>query len=71
MGELGSNKKRGHNARITGLAMLVMGIAVALAGGFGDATGLMSFSVLVAFAGFITLLIGIGIGREHKAAARD
>lgn len=71
MSELGTNKKRGHNARITGLALLVMGTVIALAAGTGEATGLMGFSVLVAFAGFITLLVGVGIGRENKPAARD
>ncbi|MGP9528577.1 hypothetical protein [Glutamicibacter sp. AOP5-A2-18] len=56
--------KRGHNARVTGLAMLVFGIAIALAAGYGQADGLSSFSVLVAVAGFITFIVGIGLGRE-------
>lgn len=71
MSELETKKKRGHDARITGLAMLVMGTVIALAAGTGEATGLMGFSALVAFAGLITLLVGIGVGREHKPAARD
>lgn len=63
----GMNKfvsRKGHNARITGLAMLVFGIAFALAGGYGDGQTLMSISVVVAIAGFITFIVGIGLGRE-------
>lgn len=56
--------KKGHNARITGLSMLVFGIAFALAGGYGDGQTLMSISVVVALAGFITFIVGIGLGRE-------
>lgn len=56
--------KRGHNTIVTGLAMLVFGIVFALAGGYGDASGLQGFSILVALAGFITLLVGIGRRRE-------
>ncbi|OIH86028.1 hypothetical protein BLJ79_04325 [Arthrobacter sp. UCD-GKA] len=56
--------KRGHNTIMTGLAMLVMGIAVALAGGYGDAPGLQGFAILVAIAGLVTLLVGVGRRRE-------
>lgn len=56
--------KRGHNTMMTGLAMLVMGIAVALVGGYGDAPGLQGFAVLVAIAGLVTLLVGVGRRRE-------
>lgn len=59
--------KRGHNTIMTGLAMLVFGTAFALIGGTGDASGLMGFGVLAAFAGFITLLVGIGRRRETPA----
>lgn len=71
MNELETKKKRGHNARITGASMLVMGTVIALASNAGEAAGLMGFSVLVAFAGLITLLVGVGIGRENKPTARD
>lgn len=60
--------KRGHNTIMTGLAMLVMGIAFALVGGFGDAPGLQGFAILVAIAGFVTLLVGVGRRRETPAA---
>lgn len=57
--------KRGHNTMVTGLAMLVFGFAVALgsAGELGS-PALNSLSTVVAFAGFITLLIGVGRRRE-------
>lgn len=64
-------KKRGHNAIMTGLALLVFGVAFALAGGAGEAAGLMSLGSLAAFAGFITLLVGIGMRRERQPATRD
>lgn len=59
--------KRGHNTMMTGLAMLVMGIVFALAGGYGDAPGLQGFAILVALAGFVTLLVGVGRRRETPA----
>lgn len=63
--------RKGHNARMTGLAMLVFGIAFALAGGYGDGQTLMSISVVVALAGFITFIVGIGLGRETPAKNND
>lgn len=63
--------RKGHNARMTGLAMLVFGIAFAFAGGYGDGKTLMSISVVVAVAGFITFIVGIGLGRETPAKTND
>jgi len=62
------HKKRGAMAMKTGLAMLVFGtvIAMAAAGENGNPQ-LNAFAVVVAFAGFITLLIGIGKWRERPA----
>lgn len=54
--------RKGHNARVTGLAMLVFGIAIALAS--GGTSGLTGFSVLVAIGGLVTLIVGVGLGRE-------
>lgn len=56
--------KRGHNTMMTGLALLVFGVAFALIGGTGDAAGIQGVGILAAFAGFITLLVGIGRRRE-------
>lgn len=55
--------KRGHNTMVTGAAMLVFGVVLALAfaSSEGAGSGLFGF---VAFAGFITLLVGIGRRRE-------
>lgn len=58
--------KRGHNTMVTGAAMLVLGTALALA--FSSTEGAaMGVFVLAAFAGFITLLVGIGRRRETPA----
>jgi hypothetical protein len=53
----------------TGLAMLVFGVAIALAFSVGrdKPGGMVGFASLVAFAGFITALIGIGKWRERPA----
>lgn len=59
--------KRGHNTIVTGLAMLVFGTVVAFiaSGSSNDgAAGFTGFCVLVAVAGLITLLIGVGRRRE-------
>jgi hypothetical protein len=52
----------------TGLGMLVFGIAIALfsAGENGNA-GLNGVSTLVAIAGFIVLIVGVGKYRERPA----
>lgn len=59
-----TTKKRGDKAIKTGLAMLVFGVAIALATASAE-NFLSGFSVLVAFAGFITLIVGFGIRRER------
>lgn len=63
------HKKRGANAMKTGLAMLVLGviIAIATAGEDGN-SGLSSFAAFVAFAGFITAIVGLGKWRERPAS---
>lgn len=57
--------RRGHNAIVTGVAMLVLGGAMtaALTVG-GSESPLLGFSALAALGGFITLIVGIGIRRE-------
>lgn len=66
MTNVGENvRKRGHNAMVTGLAMLVIGVVIALgSAGENGNPALQGWAVLVALAGFITLLIGIGRRRE-------
>lgn len=66
-----TDKKRGHNAIMTGLALLVFGIAFALIGGTGDADGMMGVGMFAALGGFITLLVGIGMRREKQPATSD
>jgi len=63
------HKRRGANAMKTGLAMLVLGvvIAIATAGENGNA-GLSGFAAFVAFAGFIVALVGLGKWRERPAS---
>jgi hypothetical protein len=53
----------------TGLAMLVFGVAVALAFGYGqeEPSGIVGFAALVAFLGFLTTVLGIGKWRERPA----
>jgi hypothetical protein len=52
----------------TGLGMLVFGIAIALASaGENGNAGLNGFSTLVAIAGFIVLIVGVGKWRERPA----
>jgi len=63
---MGDTKKRGANVMKTGFAMLVFGIAIALASaGENGNAGLNGFSSLVALAGFITAIIGLGIWRQR------
>lgn len=63
-----THKKRGAMAMKTGLAMLVFGVAIALAAaGENGNPGLSAFASVVALAGFITALIGIGKWRERPA----
>jgi hypothetical protein len=52
----------------TGAGMLVFGVIIALAtAGENGNTGLSSFAAVVAFAGFITAIIGLGKWRERPA----
>ena len=62
------HKRRGANIMKTGLGMLVFGIAIALfsAGEDGNA-GLNSVSTIVAIAGFIVAIVGVGKYRERPA----
>lgn len=62
------HKKRGVMAMKTGLAMIVFGVAIALAsaGEYGNA-GLSGFASFVAFAGFIAGIVGLGKWRERPA----
>ena len=63
-----THKRRGAMAMKTGLAMLVFGVAIALAAaGENGNPGLNAFASVVALAGFITALIGIGKWRERPA----
>jgi membrane-bound ClpP family serine protease len=62
MGETGFvQHKRGHNAIMTGLCLMVIGGILAVA------TALDGFGILVAVAGLVTLLIGFGMRRETPA----
>lgn len=62
------HKKRGANIMKTGAGMLVFGIIVALAtaGEYGSPQ-LNGFSSVVALAGFIVLIVGVGKYRERPA----
>jgi hypothetical protein len=52
----------------TGLAMLVLGVVIALASaGENGNAGLSGFAAFVAFAGFIVALVGLGKWRERPA----
>lgn len=63
------HKRRGANIMKTGAAMLVFGVAIAIAtaGEYGTPP-LNAFASVVAFAGFITGLIGVGKWRERPAS---
>lgn len=59
------HKRRGANIMKTGAAMLVFGVAVALAAaGENGNAGLNAFASVVALAGFITAIVGLGKWRE-------
>ncbi|SDW32881.1 hypothetical protein SAMN04487912_102346 [Arthrobacter sp. cf158] len=61
-------KRRAANIMKTGAAMLVFGVAVALASaGENGNAGLSGFSAFVAFAGLIVLIVGAGKWRERPA----
>lgn len=63
------HKRRGAMAIKTGLAMLVLGVAIALATSVGqeDVSPITGFASFVAFAGFITAIVGVGKWRERPA----
>lgn len=63
------HKKRGANTMKTGLAMLVLGVVLALAFSYGqDKPGaIVGWLGFVAFAGFIVTLVGVGKWRERPA----
>jgi uncharacterized membrane protein YidH (DUF202 family) len=62
------HKKRGANIMKTGLGMLVFGVAIALAFGYEQEPNAMTgWAALVAIAGFITAIVGIGKWRERPA----
>lgn len=63
-----THKRRGAMAMKTGLAMLVFGVAIALAAaGENGNPGLNAFASVVALAGFVTAIVGIGKYRERPA----
>lgn len=63
------HKKRGANIMKTGAGMLVFGIAVALAAaGENGNAGLNAFASVVALAGFIVAIVGVGKWRERPAS---
>jgi len=62
------HKKRGIMAMRIGAAMLVFGVAIALAtAGENGNPQLSGFASVVALAGFITAIIGLGKWRERPA----
>lgn len=54
--------RRGHNAMVTGLAILVFGMILAIA---GNGSGMTGFGILVSVAGLVIGIVGIGMRREH------
>lgn len=63
------HKRRGANIMKTGAGMLVFGIAIALAFSYGqeEPKAVAGWAGLVALAGFIVGLVGIGKWRERPA----
>jgi len=62
------HKKRGATVMKVGAAMLVFGVAIALASaGENGNPQLNAFASVVALAGFITAIIGLGKWRERPA----
>lgn len=62
------HKRRGANIMKAGAGMLVFGIVIALAtAGENGNAGLSSFSAVVALAGFITAIVGVGKWLERPA----
>lgn len=63
-----AHKRRGANIMKTGAGMLVFGVIIAMAsaGEYGNPQ-LNGFSAIVAIAGFIVLIVGLGKWRERPA----
>ena len=63
------HKRRGIITMRVGAAMLVFGVAIALAFSVGQDKpgGVVGFASLVALAGFITAIVGLGKWRERPA----
>jgi hypothetical protein len=63
------HRKRGIQAMRIGAAMLVFGVAIALAFSYGqeEPSAVVGLSAVVALAGFITAIIGLGKWRERPA----
>lgn len=63
------HKRRGAMTIKIGLAMLVFGTAIALAFMYGqeEPNAVGGWAALIAFAGFITAIVGIGKWRERPA----
>ena len=63
------HKRRGANIMKTGAGMLVFGVIIALAFSVGqdEPSGMVGFASLVALAGFITAIVGLGKWRERPA----
>jgi len=63
------HKRRGVNIMKTGLGMLVFGVVIALAFGYGQdkPAAVTGWAGLVALAGFITAIVGLGKWRERPA----
>lgn len=63
------HKRRGANIMKTGAGMLVFGIVIALAtAGENGNAGLSGFAAVVALAGFIVAIVGVGKWRERPAS---
>ena len=62
------HKRRGVNIIKTGLGMLVFGVAIALAFGYNqEPNAIAGWATLVALAGFIVAIVGVGKWRERPA----
>jgi small-conductance mechanosensitive channel len=63
------HKRRGANIMKIGLGMLVFGIAIALGFSYGqdEPNAVTGWAGLIALAGFITAIVGLGKWRERPA----
>lgn len=64
------HKRRGANIMKTGLGMLVFGTVIALAFLYGqdEPNAIGGWAALIALAGFITAIVGLGKWRERPAS---